>query len=393
MNERFIALLYGLRRTGKTTLFYQLIRRLLDAGTDTVRICYYSFDDRSASLEGIIKLYEQNVLKKTFDEAGRCYLFLDEIQKVEGWHERIKIAYDLHPEVKFFLSGSASVSLRRQSGESLAGRMMDFRLKPLSFGEFAEWRGVESDPDRLELMAPRLVPLLMDYLRKGGFPEMVFEERDEAVRNYLKNAVWDRVIYRDLPEEFGLKDLELLRALAEGFAREPGMVVNVDNLSKNLGRSRVTVSNYIAYLRYGLLIREVGNLRPGFLVSSRKARKVYPASTAFCFALREDFYSDAVIQKAAEAAVADKLEAEHCYRDGFEVDFVVMRGGKPFPVEVKYGRAEGRQVRRFMEKFGAPRGLLISRDEAREAGGVRTVPLWRFLLERRPLDLVGGSPA
>ena len=89
------------------------------------------------------------------------------------------------------------------------------------------------------------MPLFSDYLRKGGFPEITDEESDEKIKAYIKNSVIDQIIYRDLPEEFGVKDYELLNVLIESVATNPGMIINYDALSRNLKRSKTTIINYL----------------------------------------------------------------------------------------------------------------------------------------------------
>jgi predicted AAA+ superfamily ATPase len=59
------------------------------------------------------------------------YIFLDEIQKIEDWQSKVKIYYDLYPNIKFIVSGSSSLYLKKQ--ESLAGRMQEIQIKPLNF--------------------------------------------------------------------------------------------------------------------------------------------------------------------------------------------------------------------------------------------------------------------
>lgn len=382
-NKRFIVLLYGLRRVGKTTTLYQMIHFLLGKGTPPENILYFSFDDGAAGIDGVISAYEESVLKKRIPDAGRVFAFFDEVQKADDWQAKIKILYDLNPNLKIFLSGSASISLQRKSSESLAGRMVGIHVKPLSFSEFAEWKGATLDLTRPKVSQREAMPLLMDYLRKGGFPEIVGEESDDAVREYVKNTVLDRIVSQDLPQEFGLKDIPLLKTLLEMFCHDPGMIVNVDGISRDLGRNKITVGNYIEHLKYSLLVSEVKNLRSRALVSSRKNKKMYPSSTAFCFAYREDFFSDAVLQQAAEAAVAAHLPAQYYYLDGFEVDFVEKKGGKLVPIEVKYGKRDEGQLRKFMEKFGAKHGVLVSKDTlSPEKQGVRVSPLWLFLHEK-----------
>lgn len=381
LERRLILLLYGLRRVGKTTLLYQTIQHLLSHEVDPTAILYFSFDDKSASPEEVVRLYEEVILKKKLVEAGRVYLVFDEIQKVADWQSKVKIIYDLQPNAKILLSGSASVSLQKESQESLAGRVQDFFLPPLSFAEYLEWRQIPVNWERPAVNQNSLGPAFMDYLRKGGFPEMVAEEQDEVIRNYLKNTVLERIIYRDLATEFGLKDLELLRLLVEMLVREPGMIVSVQRLARDLGRNKVTVSNYLHYLAYALLTREVRNLRAGFLVSSRKGKKIYPVSSAFCFAYREDFYSESFLPKVAEVVVAEVLGAKYYYRNAFEVDFVLKENEKILPVGVKFGAPDTSQLTKFLEKFRLPQGVLVSRDKfGSNDSKIKTLPWWWLAL-------------
>ncbi|MFH1199951.1 MAG: ATP-binding protein [Candidatus Micrarchaeota archaeon] len=380
--KRFIVLLYGLRRVGKTTMLYQLIDSLLKKGVPPYNVLYFSFDEEAGGIDGVVAAYEEKVLKKRLADAGSVFLFFDEVHKAAGWQSKVKLLYDLNPGLKIFLSGSASISLQKKSAESLAGRMVDVLVEPLSFSEFLEWKGVAVDAERPELSAREAEPLLSDYLRKGGFPEMAFEDDDGMIRKYVKNAVLDRILYQDLPQEFGLKDAELLRTLLELFAKDPGMIANVDSLSRDLGKNRITIGNYIEYLRHALLVREVKNLRGSALVSSRKGRKIYPANTSFCFAYREDFFSDKALERVDEAVVAQHLRADYYYRNSFEVDFVQKTSRGAFPIEVKHGNANDSQVRKFMEKFNAAKGLVVARDAgAPTTGEPRTMPLWLFLLQ------------
>ena len=385
LDKRFIVLLYGLRRVGKTTVLYQVVQHLIESGVDPLHILYFSFDERSAAIEDVVSGFEEKVLMKRIADCGRVFVFFDEVQKVVDWESKVKVLYDLHPNLKIFLSGSASLSLKKKSAESLAGRITELFVRPLSFAEFLEWRGGKIDAGRPELFKKEAVPMLMDYLRKGGFPEIVGEENDEVIRNYVKNAVLEKILYKDIPEEFSLKDLELLRVLLELFVKEPGMIVNVERLAKDLGKSKITVGNYIEYLRYSLLVSEVKNLRGNLLVSSRKAKKIYPTNTAFCFALLPDFYSDKTLEKIFEVAVASHISAQYYYRNGFEVDFVKKTAdGETVPIEVKRGSASQHQIKAFLEKFNAKKGVVVSGDAlAPEKEGITVQPLWLFLLQGR----------
>ncbi|MEM4343437.1 MAG: AAA family ATPase, partial [Candidatus Caldarchaeum sp.] len=135
LQNRQIVIITGLRRVGKSTLMYQAIDHLLET-TPPQQILYFSFDEEKHDPKQILKIYEREVLKKPFEEAGKIYVFLDEIQNVDGWTAAVKQFYDLYPSVKFVLSGSSTLLLSVEAVHKLAGRFTTLKVKPLTFVEF-----------------------------------------------------------------------------------------------------------------------------------------------------------------------------------------------------------------------------------------------------------------
>lgn len=114
MDERQILLIQGLRRMGKTTIMFQMIQNLLSK-TDSKHIFYFSFDETVFDLEEVLENYEKLILGKNFANTNdKIFCFLDEIQKIDDWESKLKVQYDLYPNVKFIISGSASVRLRKR---------------------------------------------------------------------------------------------------------------------------------------------------------------------------------------------------------------------------------------------------------------------------------------
>ncbi len=179
MDDRQIILLYGLRRVGKTTLLYQIIDELLSRGVEAKRILYFSFDESDAEIDSVIEMYETGILRSPIKSNGRVYIILDEVQKGRDWENRIKIYYDLHPGIKFIISGSASLNVQKRSSETLAGRLYSFHIHPLDFSEFLTLKGINPEFENWRMFEDSVKPLLMDYIVKGGFPELVNESSDE----------------------------------------------------------------------------------------------------------------------------------------------------------------------------------------------------------------------
>jgi len=381
IEDRQILLIMGLRRVGKTTIMYQLIQELLEKKVKTESVLYFSFDEEIVNLDDLIKTYEEKILKKKIQDE-KIYFFLDEIQKCENWQNKIKIYYDLYPKIKFIMSGSASVQISKKAKESLAGRIFDFLLTPLTFKEFVEWKNVKIDEKKIEVFQREVSPLFYDYLRKGGFPEIIDEEDDEKIKNYIKNNVIERIIYKDLPEEFGIKDYELLKTLIEMIAREPGFIVNYDALSKDLHKNKRTIIEYFFYLEYAMLVKLVANYREGFLVSSRKLRKAYVTNTALSFTLIENFYSDKVLEKIAENFAVIETDAKNYYRNKYEVDIILRKGKNIMPIEVKYGKVEIDSMLKFLSEFKLQKAIILTKDifdkRVIDKKTIFLVPLWAF---------------
>src|SRR3989344_4320236 len=179
----------GLRMVGKTTLFYEVIDYLIKKNINPKNIIYFSFDEIDAKLEDLFKVYEENVIKKKIGEE-KIFVFLDEIQKLEDWQNKIKIYYDLYPNtIKFFISGSASIDILLKAKESLAGRIFYFHLDLPSFEEFLELKkkNIKDIKERPELWKREIKIELSNYLSKP-FPEII-DAPDEIAKKYIKEAV------------------------------------------------------------------------------------------------------------------------------------------------------------------------------------------------------------
>ncbi len=318
-----VVVLTGLRRVGKSTLLFQLIRELLKKENEK-RIVYFNFDEKNSEPLEVLK--EFGKLTGTDWKKEKCFAFFDEIQKVGEWSSKIKFLYDNLPNLKIFVSGSASLMLEAASTNNLAGRHFLREIKPLSLKEFAELC-LGKKIERTELYREELERIFPGYLKRP-FPEIVKWEDEKKSYEYVKELVLDKVLKIDLPQIFKV-NVNLLSTLSEMFLQQPGMILNLTELAKELRTHKITLEEHIYYLEFAKVIRIIKNFRPSIRAESRKMKKIYP----FHIALSYPFYPQLDKGRVFETIVA--TEMKNYWRKGNkEIDFI-KREPRLLPIEAK----------------------------------------------------------
>jgi len=265
----------------------------------------------------------------------------------------------------------------------LAGRLFEFRVDPLSFWEFLDFKGMRLDPPRL--YEKELTGHFWELIRSQGFPEMVGVTDRIAIRKYLRESIVEKVLFRDIPAHSRINDPSRLESLLNMIMDEPGQMIQLSQLAGEMGLSRKTLSVYLAHLENSFLIRKLYNYSTGRRKVERKLKKYYPIIVSPALTFAED---DLSRSRVFEWSIVNQLGAEYFWRDAYknEVD-IVLPGPRPLPVEVKYGRVETGGVDAFMRKFKVKEGTIISTgDEAVRKtahGSIAVRPAYSFLLEKR----------
>lgn len=263
---RRAVVLMGPRRVGKTVLIHHLIERLIKTGGVPARnILYASLDTpiyTGMALEDFVYGLKEGI---TDHPNEQIYFFFDEIQYLRAWEVQLKSLVDTYPSAKFVASGSAATALRLKSTESGAGRFTDFLLPPLTFAEFLKFR--EMEDELIEEIEPdtyastdisRLNEHFIDYINYGGYPETVFDEeiRKNPAR-FIKGDIIDKVLLRDLPSLYGIRDIQELNRLFTMLAYNTGEEVSMGGLTQSSGVNKETVRRYLDYLEAAFLIRRI----------------------------------------------------------------------------------------------------------------------------------------
>ena len=375
-----IIALTGLRRVGKTTLMYKIVLDFIKNGFDPRNIFYFSFDEfRETELREVMKEYE-TLMEKNLKQ-GKYLFLLDEIQKLSNWEDQVKRVYDTHGKnVKIIVSGSESMFIKKKSKETLSGRIFEFKVETLSFKEFLNFKGEEHK--HIGLYERELGRLCEEYMLCQGFPELVGINDKQVIKKYIKESIMEKVIYRDLPHLFKIKEISVVESLLGIIMDEPGQLIEISDLAKELKLSRQTLSNYLTYLEEAFLIRKLYNFSKNRRKTERKLKKYYPAILSDLL-FKEDEISRS---KAFEWLIVSQLKTGFFWRDPYknEVD-VVIADKKPIPIEIKYGKLDTGGLIAFMKKFNINEGYIVSHEKEDnlkiDEYLIHVIPAFKFLLK------------
>lgn len=269
LSVRRATVLMGPRRVGKTVMLYQIIESLIASGVPQRNICYLSID---APIYNNIPLEELLALcKKALndDSSAQMFVIFDEIQYLKNWEVHLKSMVDFYPGVRFVVSGSAAAALKLKSNESGAGRFTEFMLPPLTFQEYLHMRDLtylmktESfrwfDIDfSFDVTAEwdTLNEHFISYINFGGYPEVIF---NEAIQHdpgrFIRSDIIDKVLLRDLPSLYGIRDVQELNSLFNVIAYNSGNEFNLESLSQESGVDKQTIKKYLEYLEAAFLVK------------------------------------------------------------------------------------------------------------------------------------------
>lgn len=231
----------GVRRSGKSTLCYQALE---SAG---VGYAYADFDDErlvgveASQLNDIIE-----VLYKIYGDFN--YLFLDEIQNVEGWH--LFVNRLLRKKMHVVVTGSNAKLLSGELATHLSGRAKEIHLFPFSFREFCLMKDVDIKTMTTKAEAFRRAAF-DEYMKNGGFPELL---QISDKRTYISDLV-DNILKRDIEQRYQISYKEAFEQMSQHLLNIAPAQIVVSGLADTFHiKSEHTIKNYISYLRQAFVL-------------------------------------------------------------------------------------------------------------------------------------------
>lgn len=399
-NESFDAnsnyVLIGIRRAGKSyTLYQNILSKLATGEAKAEDFLFINFEDeRMASMQGSELGALLDAYWELYDQK-RPYIYLDEIQNIEGWE---RFARRLAEEKqRVMITGSNARMLSREIASTLGGSYIQRNIYPFSFKEYLEYHGVspvrnwEFNPE----IRREITRHFTKYFIHGGFAES-FDKGDK--REWL-TSLYQKILIGDIVERNKIRNPRIFRLLARKLAESVMQPVSLKRLEHIIRSTGDTISpsvlkDYLGYMDDAYLTFSIPNLVSPISEQQTIVKRYFADNGILGL-----FFMDGE-SKLLENLVAIHLSHQYpntpdelrlfYYNKGVEVDFCVPE--RQLAIQVAYSiddpntyMREVGGLTKFLKAHKQYRGLIVTWDTERsivEDGiSIDVLPIWKWLLE------------
>jgi len=381
----------GIRRCGKSYLMYQLVHELIDSGIDKDRIVYVNLEDErllefsAADFNTVLE-----IALELSGGKGSPYIFLDELQNIDGWEKFARRLADMKYHVS--ITGSNSNMLSREIATTLGGRFMTIDVYPYSFPEYllanhvSEKKLGEGTRGRAEISKH-----FNQYLSFGAFPELIdiSNKRDFLSSIYQTIYLGDIIARNKLDNSFALR--LILKKIAESVMK-PVSYSRLHGIVRSSGAEigKQTVINYVNYATDALLLFSIQNYAAK-LVEKETSPKYYFIDSGLLGLFGPRDVKSVQLENVAAVELIRRFGRDNVYyfEKNIEVDFYIPSENLAIQVcyeifsnQDTYDR-ETKALAKLQEHFPGTRCLILTMSEEDEItiGGnsVQVVPMWKWL--------------
>lgn len=385
----------GIRRTGKSYMMYQQIKQLEANGLPLSQIVYVNFED-----ERLLEMTADDlntILEIGLEISGtdtKPYLFLDEIQNVDGWEKFVRRMADMKYRIN--ITGSNSKMLSNEIASTLGGRFVIMNVYPYSFSEYLiangkdkDYVGAISTKDKADVLAH-----YNEYVTYGAFPELVEIKNKRAFLSSIYQTVYlgDIITRNKITNHFAIK--LILKKIAESITK-PLSFSRLTNILKSVGTSlgKQTVINYVSYMTDSYLLFTLSNYAAK-LVDKETSPKYYFMDTGLLGLMLLDCKS-AQLENLVAIELIRRYGVENVFffENNVEIDFYVPSEKLAIQVSMQVldnMDTKERETRAFVKlnNFIPDSTCLLitnSEEDTLECDGIKVevLPIWKWLLEQR----------
>ncbi len=391
LNLKEVTVLTGVRRSGKSTLMYQMIKKLIEKKINPKRIFFVNFEDESLSNISIEEIF--NEFKEKVNPNEKSFIFFDEVHRKENWEKWVRKKYDLKTEEKIVVSGSCSHLLRREYSSLLTGRIVSFEIMPLNFKEFLTFSKINFDKQMFvkgliqNKTKFKILNLLNTFLKQGGFPEIFFKKNKKQKKLVLMNYFED-IIFKDIVERFDVKSKkpkELAKYLLTNFTKK----ASLRNIRNNLGLSYNQIEQFFNFYFEAFLFFELHHFSYSLKEQKTRARKIYCIdnglrnSVAFNFSKNEG----QLVENTVFLELKKRKKEIYYWKNKNEVDFIIKKPNNTLEaINVCYSNTiperELKGLKEFKKQFPKTKKLIIiTKNLEKKEKQIQFTPLWKWLLK------------
>lgn len=271
----------GIRRCGKTYFLFQTIDELISTGVSIDQILYLNFeDDRLLPMDqkqmGVMIDTLYTLYPSLHDQ--KCFLFLDEVQNVEGWPLVIRRLLDTK-KIEIYITGSSAKLLSKEIATSLRGRSLALEIQPYNFKEYLSAKGIPlpTKPFGKKVLDQYRMHLL-DFFQSGGFPGVQNLQRNDRLET-LQNYV-EVVVFRDVVERHKVSNIKLLKYFVHVLLKNSASRFSINKFYKDISSqgykvSKDTLHSYLEHLEDAFLIHTVPIFTESLRVLETTPKKIY----------------------------------------------------------------------------------------------------------------------
>ena len=381
----FIKILTGVRRCGKSTILKLIMKRLVEErGIAPEQIVSYRFDSMEYDGYSAREIYA--LLKGALAPQRRTYLFLDEVQEIEGWEKVVNsLATDF--DVDIYLTGSNSRMMSSEIATYLTGRYVAFRIYTLSFGEYLFFKSHYA-----EVGDPKQE--LAEYVRLGGFPGTHLQAYSQDEVYTIVRDIYNSTVFSDIVRRNQIKKVDQLERVVKYVFNNVGNTFSASSISTYLKSERRSLDNetiysYLDKLESAYLLHRCSryDLRGKAILKTQE--KFYLADVALRYSVL-GYNEDSVAASLENVVYLELLRRGYEVYIGKtpdgEVDFVATRQGEKLYVqvmqEITSEKTEKREYERLLEIHdNYPKYVLLTNDFAGgNHEGIQTMHVADFLL-------------
>lgn len=379
----------GIRRTGKSYMMYQQIHNLMNDGISSSQIIYVNFEDERLLEIGVDDLNTILEIGIEFSGSkGKPYLFLDEIQNVDGWEKFVRRVADMKYRIN--ITGSNSKMLSKEIASTLGGRFMIVNVFPYSFKEYLSANHIENI--MLAQIGTKkradIVSQYEQYVTYGAFPELVDIKNKRPFLNNIYQTVYlqDIITRNKITNDFAVR--LILKKIAESVTKALSFN-RLTNIVKSAGISigKQTVINYVGHMLDSYLIFSLQNY-----ASKKTSPKYYFMDTGLLGLMLLDCKTTQLENLVAVELIRRYgFENVYFFENNIEVDFYIPSENLAIQVsmqvldDVDTLERETRAFVKLNQFIPDTKCLLVTNSEETKLNcdGIKidVVPIWKWLLD------------